>query len=309
MPLDAGAFAENTGYAARVDGLAPLRPQTVRLDVDGNVGAALRSARESLGLAVEDIAQATRVRPAHVASLEAFDLVALPARPFVIGYVRAYARALGLETEAVVARFRQEAPDADSMLRAPYGLSVRGRRFGVLALGVAFLVVALVGWNIVRHAALAPRHVSRQAMRAPAGRVDSGPAVLGAPLPAPPEATAPPTYQTPGLAASPAAAPDVDPVGAPFSAAGAIYGAPAAGAHLILQARKSTSLVVRGGAGIVFARQIASGEAWRAPASAGLVADVGNPASIEVFVDGLSRGDLTQARTSLDALAGAPPPR
>jgi len=304
MPLDAGAFVETTGLKPRVDGLNGLRPMVVRLATEGNVGAALRAARESLDLAVEDIAQATRVRPAHVASLEAFDFGALPARPFVVGYVRAYALALGLETEAVVARFRQEAPDVDDRLRAPSGLSGHGRRFGVLALGVALLIAAVVGWNIMRHAAVAPRHVSRPAVRAAPGRADLGPTVLGAPLPAPPEAAAPPTYETPGLAAAPTA--DPDPAGAPFVQAGAVYGAPAAGAHLILQARKPTSLVVRGDGGILFARQMAAGEAWRAPATAGLVADVGNPASMEVFVDGLSRGDLSQPRTSLDSLPDAP---
>ena len=82
--------------------------------------------RESLDLAIEDIAQATRVRAAHVAALEAFDLDKLPARPFAIGYVRAYALALGLDADAVVARFRAEAPDLDTGLRAPRGRAVPG---------------------------------------------------------------------------------------------------------------------------------------------------------------------------------------
>jgi cytoskeleton protein RodZ len=126
-------------------------------------------------------------------------------------------------------------------------------------------------------------------------------------LPAPPEAAAPPTYETPGLATSPAAAADADPVGESFVPAGAVYGAPAAGARVILQVRKSTSLVVRGDGGIVFARQMAAGEAWRAPPSAGLVVDAGNPASTEVFVDGLSRGKLTEGRTPLDSFLETPP--
>jgi hypothetical protein len=309
MPLDAGSFAEGRDRNTRADGLAPLRPLPVRLNSAGNIGAALRAARESLGLAVEDIAQATRVRPAHVASLEAFNLDALPARPFVVGYVRAYARALGLETESVVARFRHEAPDVDDRLRAPSSLSGHGRRFGVLALGVAGLMAAVVGWNIARHAAVAPRHVTRAVMGLAPRRADPGPAVLGAPLPAPPEAAAPPTYETPGLATAPAQGADPDPVGASFVPAGPVYGAPPAGARVILQVRKSTSLVVRSDGGIVFARQMAAGEAWRAPASAGLVVDAGNPTSTEVFVDGLSRGRLTEGKTPLDSLLETPSAR
>ncbi|MGI8839625.1 MAG: helix-turn-helix domain-containing protein [Caulobacteraceae bacterium] len=140
------------------DRLAPLRPAAVVLAPDGDLGSALRAARESLGLAIEDIAQATRVRAAHIADLERFDLDALPSRPFVVGFVRAYARSLGLEPEAVVARFRAEAPRVDDALRAPGGLHLqRRRRFGWIA-AFAFLVLgAVTSWNIARHVGGAPR--------------------------------------------------------------------------------------------------------------------------------------------------------
>nr|MBA3810945.1 helix-turn-helix domain-containing protein [Caulobacteraceae bacterium] len=93
------------------------------------------------------------------------------------------------------------------------------------------------------------------------------------------------------------------PPGAPFVAAGAVYGATGAGSGVILQARKPTSLIVRGPGGVVyFARQLAAGEAWRAPAMAGLVADAANPASIEVFAGGASRGALMQSQTPLAQL-------
>ena len=79
----------------------------------------------------------------------------------------------------------------------------------------------------------------------------------------------------------------------------------AAGSGVILQARKPTSLIVRGQGGVVyFARQLAAGEAWRAPVMAGLIADVGNPASIEVFAGGISRGALTDAKSPLARLGG-----
>jgi hypothetical protein len=89
-------------------------------------------------------------------------------------------------------------------------------------------------------------------------------------------------------------------------AAGTIYGASGAGAGVILQARAPTSLVVHGAGGAVyFARQMAVGEAWRAPTLDGLSVDVGVPAAVEVFVGGASRGALTQPKTSLAKLAEA----
>src|ERR1700704_3761479 len=131
MPLDTDAVADVQSLPATNDDLAPLRPTKVVLAQAGNVGAAWRAARETLALAIEDIAQATRVPAAHISALEAFDLEALPSRPFAVGFVRAYARSLGLEPEAVVARFRAEAPPSDDQLRAPAGPHLqRRRRFG-----------------------------------------------------------------------------------------------------------------------------------------------------------------------------------
>jgi hypothetical protein len=83
-------------------------------------------------------------------------------------------------------------------------------------------------------------------------------------------------------------------------AQGAIYG-PAKGASpLIIQAKKSISLEVRGPNGIVyFARQLAAGEAYRVPALPNLTAEVSNPASAELFENGLSKGAFAQAQMPL----------
>ena len=315
MPLDTDAAADVQAPPRVHDDLAPLRPAKIVLAQGGHVGAALRTAREALGLAVEDIALATRVRAAQITALEGFDLDALPSRPFAVGFVRAYARSLGLEPEAVVARFRAEAPQVDDALRPPGGLHLQGRhRFGWIAFLAVLVVGAVMTWNIARRAGAAPRHPNAAAVRAPAPRLSAiaGPAHLGAPLPAPAEATAPPAYETPGL---PAAAPingavagapaTVETVGKPFVAAGTIYGATGTGSAITLQARKPISLIVRGtGGAVYFARQLAAGEAWRAPAMAGLTVDVSEPASVEVYAGGVFRGPLTQARTPLSDLGG-----
>jgi cytoskeleton protein RodZ len=311
MPLDTGDVDLGSRVPAlSSDELAALRPTAVKLDEQTHLGSALATARRSLDLAVEDIASATRVRTRYVIAIEAFDFDALPARPFVIGYVRAYAMALGLDADAVVARFRAEAPPVPDDLKPPVGVERRKplapRIVGVVALTI---VVAVVAWNVWRHAEAAPLHAlppPPQAMPTP-----SGPVSLGAPLPTPPEASTPPVYQTPGLPsanaqAAPATVPPapVAAQGAPFVSAGAVYGAAAPGGGVILQARTATPLVVRGpGGAVYFARQLAVGEAWRAPASAGLTADVGSPSSVEVFVGGVSRGVLTQPQTPLSTIS------
>jgi cytoskeleton protein RodZ len=307
MPLDTSDVTpEIEAVAAKADDLAPLRPIRVVLDASLPLGLALRAARESLDLGIEDIAQATRVRSGYIGSLEAFDLDSLPARPFVIGYLRAYARALGVEPDAVVARFVAEAPLVDETLRAPAGLRRTPRRLGLVG-GAAILIgVSLTAWNIARHAKAEPPHRAVAVSHGVAVHVE-GPAKLGAPLPPPPEASTPAAYSTPGLGASSNDLP-APVLGARFVQAGAIYGGPpvSAAADVILQARKATSLIVRGGGGAVyFARELSPGEAWRAPAAtAGLTVDVGNPAAVEVFAGGVSKGALSAPLTPVANLTG-----
>lgn len=320
------------GLDAQRDGLAFLRPAKLVLAEDGHVGDALRRARESLDMAVDDIAQATHIRAAYIDAIEKLDLDPLPARPFAVGYVRAYARALGLDPDMVAARFRRETPGEDSELRTPLGWQFRrGMKFGRVTGAVALLVAAIVGWNLVVRAKAPVAHTVSLASVATVGSgPPAGPARLGAPLPAPPEATTPPPYETPGLAQATAAtgsdaaaavtariaqeAAQSTPVnavapGVAFAARGPIYGAPQAETGVMLQALRPMSLVVRGpGGAVYFARQFGAGEAWRAPATPGLVADVDVPAAVEVYVQGRAIGPLTQSQTPLASLTAPKPP-
>jgi len=312
---------ESVGRSPPHDDLAALRPAKLVLASDGHVGSALRRARESLDLDVHDIALATHVRAAYIAALEDNDLDALPARPFAVGYVKAYARALGLDPEAVVARFRREEPHRDTALRAPLGAQFRrGGRFSKLAAAMLAVVAGLASWNLVVRLRSAPAKPIVAAAVAPRPKPLPGPTILGAPLPAPVEASTPPPYVTPGLAAATAVTgPDSAaavtariaaeaaarpgpsiPVGAPFAAHGPVFGAAKGG--VVLQAIRPVSLVVRGGGAIYFARQLAAGEAWRAPVGGGLSADVDEPEAVELYVDGKAVGPLSQPQTPVASM-------
>jgi hypothetical protein len=61
--------------------------------------------------------------------------------------------------------------------------------------------------------------------------------------------------------------------------------------------------VVRGSDGSVyFARQLSAGEAFRAPRSPGLSADVSDPSNFDVYTGGVMTGRLTAATTALGRL-------
>ncbi len=310
MPLDTGVFADEA-----VSGHPSLsrRPRIV-LDADLDIGGALKTAREGVGLSLEDIADTTKVRARHLAAIEANALDQLPSRPFTIGYVRAYAKALGLDADATAARYRTEHPSPDDDLHSPVGVRHNrggGRNGALVALGVVALC-AVVGWNIAVRATAVPKHAapppSRTVIVAARANAANGPFSVNAPLPAPPEATAPAPYVTPVVGANAPANAIVAPVVAanaaapptPFVAAGAIYGPATGGSGLIIQAKKSISLEVRGPGGVVyFARQLAPGEAYRVPALPGLTAEVSNPSSAELYESGVSKGTFTQPQMPL----------
>ncbi|QKT02717.1 helix-turn-helix domain-containing protein [Ectothiorhodospiraceae bacterium 2226] len=68
-------------------------------------GARLRAAREARGQTVQQAAQALRLEARVVQALEAEERAALPADMFIKGYLRAYARHLGLDPDTVVGEF------------------------------------------------------------------------------------------------------------------------------------------------------------------------------------------------------------
>lgn len=300
----------------------------------GDIGHALKAVREYRKLSLEAVADVTRVRHAYLADIEDMRLDRLPSRPFTIGYIRAYAEALGLDGEAAVERFKSEEPDLNEPLRAPVGVTETGDpRAVAIAAGAVVILAAIVVWNVAQRALMAnappPSTASAKSTATAMAAQKSGPVSLGAPLPAPVESTTPPPYETPGLpiinpdgtvtppksrppgtqsGLTPETQPPVDlatlrPV---FTPNGAIYGAaPGQPSTVTLQALKSASLIVRGADGqIYFARQFAPGEAYRAPQIAGLTADVSQPASFQVFVGGQSKGVLPATQVSLNKLAG-----
>jgi len=84
-----------------------------------NPGRRLRVQRQSRGIEVERIAAQLHLRVATVEALEQDRYQDLPGPVFVTGYLRNYARLLGLDPEPLIAAFRTAHPDPE-----PVGLRV-----------------------------------------------------------------------------------------------------------------------------------------------------------------------------------------
>ena len=72
------------------------------------IGARLSAAREARGLSVEDVADHTKISERHLASIETDDFEALPGRTYIVGFVRSYARMVGLDEDEAVETVRSQ---------------------------------------------------------------------------------------------------------------------------------------------------------------------------------------------------------
>jgi cytoskeleton protein RodZ len=139
----------------------PATPAPEGVEVPSSAGAVLRAAREAAGLTIDDVAQQLKLAPRQVHALETDDFARLPGRTFVRGFVRNYARYVGLQTDDVVALL----PGADvaPSLERPT-ITPAGRPMGLLpadsptrrswtwwAIPLALLaIVVAAGWYELR---------------------------------------------------------------------------------------------------------------------------------------------------------------
>ena len=115
------------------------------------IGAELRRARESQGLAVADVAQQLKFASRQIDSLENERFDRLPGPTIARGMVRNYARLLNLDPEPLLARMSPKAealPDSGrpaARFKEPVLFSDSGRRSTLVYAGFSVAVLALVG--------------------------------------------------------------------------------------------------------------------------------------------------------------------
>ena len=161
------------------------------------VGAALRQERERRGLALEEVARATRFTARQVLAVEEGRVTDLPPNPYARGLVTAYASLLGLDAEAAAREWAQVTGEGAAAPRSVFRVPARSRsswRDWAVPLVCAGVALAYL--------ALAP---------------GTGPAPE--PIPDPPPAQTQPAAETPPPEQDAEVAPDPEPV-APQDAPG-----------------------------------------------------------------------------------------
>lgn len=106
------------------------------------IGEYLRQAREAKGLSLEDVQEATKIRRKYVAALEEERWDDLPSAVYARGFLRLYARLLGLDAEALVSFYPSQPEPPSPPPRAP----VSGRRRRWLVIGLMIVLAAATVW-------------------------------------------------------------------------------------------------------------------------------------------------------------------
>ncbi|PPI85497.1 DUF4115 domain-containing protein [Marinobacter maroccanus] len=111
------------------------------------VGQQLQKAREKAGLSTGDVAAAQHLRPSVIQAIESGDYSQIDSELFLKGYVRAYAKQVGLDADAVIADLDQELEpirqqrEQEQEANPLVDIERRRRRKRQLAKALFFLVV------------------------------------------------------------------------------------------------------------------------------------------------------------------------
>ncbi len=103
--------------------------------------------RELRGLGRDEVTRATRLAPGVVEALESGEEARIPPRAYVVGYLRAWAQAVGLDADEVVLRFHEAAGPVRG--EAPPGRRPRVPVATALAVALALAAAGAALWALL----------------------------------------------------------------------------------------------------------------------------------------------------------------
>lgn len=259
------------------------------------VGAELRAARLKKGEELDAIAAKLKIRKDILQSLEESDYDRHPPKVYAIGFVRAYARYLGLDAEALVSRYKSEIAgrNAGKPPQLNFPETHDESTFPYVTLLLVAAVVGLLGygaWNMTQVADIAgaPQVVSEddaRRMAEEAARNQPGP--LGLPA-------------DPLLFAQQMAAPEAAPP--------KVYGDVDGVVRITLRATEDCYVRIRDlwadtGPKVIFEQTLTKGESYKVPNRGGLWLRAGNAGGLVVEIDGKEVGPLGRPGDTADRVS------
>lgn len=173
-------------------------------NTEASVGQILRDAREAQGMSLDDAAMRLRLMQRQVAAMETDDFESLGQAVFARGFVRNYARLLGLAPESLLARMHGAPPEPAAVTQAEPPLPsswLTSPWLILLSLGLLVGVAVPVALYLWLNSEV-DEGPGNQA--SPAAQIDSAPAPAPEPVPAVAPADSA-TQAAPGAPGAPAA--------------------------------------------------------------------------------------------------------
>jgi cytoskeleton protein RodZ len=283
------------------------------------VGQDLRAARLRRGDEIAQVSRALKIRKDHLEALEEDRLEDLPGKTYAIGFVRSYARHLGLDATEYVERFKRDISGrAEEKMHEPAPIHQdEGRRLPQGWRIITGAVIILLGWgawhllapatssnqpvppapnlNPPRPAAPKPAPVPPAQTAAPSPEASAIPQINAAPG-APETAIPPPAAgaKSPATSLPPAPANPADQAAGPAvpgSGAGQVYGGQNMDARVVLRARGDVRVTVKNADGqMILNRDLKSGDSYQVPNMPGVSLATNNAGALEVDLDGIALG-------------------
>lgn len=151
------------------------------------LGEEFRNAREARGLTLSDVSEQIHIRSAYLNAIESEDWTQIGAPVYVRGFLRTYARFLGLDGESAVSRFNALAPVERPVVATTQVSEREGGGPSPWLVGgivVALLLVAFAGYEWWQYSTGNPQTVAARPSTAPPVPGTASPAASAGPSPA-----------------------------------------------------------------------------------------------------------------------------
>jgi cytoskeleton protein RodZ len=275
----------------------------------GSFGERLRREREMRGITLNEIAESTKISRRHLESLEKEDFESLPGGIFNKGFVRAYARYLGIDEEQAVADYSTAANEQEQPgnkfpleIHAETNPKLNPKRSTlplILAL-LALLAVLAVFWARNKGRSLE----STDNSSTPAGTPRTPAAAPPASPSPPPETPAPSPPHTPAAQSSPSFASrnPSDVLASANKTAGTEHTF-----SVVVTAKEDAWVLLKADGKTVISRKLSAGEQQSVRAGSRVVLVTGNAGGVDVSFNGKALGAVgneSQVRTLTFTSAG-----
>src|SRR5579859_1323913 len=248
----------------------------------GAFGDRLRREREMRGVTLDEISISTRISRRHLEALEREEFDNLPGGIFNKGFVRAYAKFLGIDEEQAVADYlAANSPEPQTEEAFPLNVPDKPARRStqpVTSVILALLALGIIAGGWFYRAKYHPQHQAKGVVNAPAPRTSSSTLPEPAPQQGPPSVSAipgeVPATQTP-QSQLPAQEQSIN------------------GSFTVrIRATEKSWVSMKADGHTVVERELGVGEEQSAKAEKQITLTVGNAAGVEVSFNGASQGLL-----------------